>query len=347
MKKSTIIQTGIIIVLAIILGILVKFTIEAINENSMPQIANQGMNGQGGNMPGQMGENAGSIEYSGVTQITEDTTIESGNINITSTDDSIHSNGIIVIDGGTLNLSSGDDGIHADTNIVINGGNIDVSKSYEGIESAYIEINGGTISVIASDDGINISGGNDSSSMGERPGQNSFSNIGTTNQKLVINNGNISVNATGDGLDANGSIYINGGTVLVKGPTNSGNGALDYDTSCEFNGGDIIIYGSTGMWQDATSGSTQYTLTFKTSGNSGDNLVLKDGSGNEISSISTEKYYGAITISNSKIEKGETYTLYKNNSSVGSITVSSIINSLSNSSYMNGGGMNGKHKGGF
>ena len=33
-------------------------------------------------------------------------------------------------------------------------------------------------------------------------------------QKLIINDGNVYVRANGDGLDANGSIYINGGTLL-------------------------------------------------------------------------------------------------------------------------------------
>ena len=78
MKKSTLIQILTIIALVIILGVLVKFTIEAINEKSMPQISNQGMNGQSGNMPGQMGGNSSTIEYSGATEITEDTTIKSG-----------------------------------------------------------------------------------------------------------------------------------------------------------------------------------------------------------------------------------------------------------------------------
>ncbi len=137
-------------------------------------------------------------------------TINGGNIEITSTDDSIHSNGIVIVNSGNMKLSSGDDGIHADTNIAINGGDIDILKSYEGIESAYIEINGGTISVVASDDGINVAGGNDSSAMNQRPGQNNFNDVGSSNRKLVINDGNISVNAAGDGLDANGSIYING-----------------------------------------------------------------------------------------------------------------------------------------
>lgn len=74
MKKRTIIQIIIIIMLIIILGILVKFTIESINENSNPQMPNQGMNGQGTNMPEQ---NGSSVTYTGVTEITENTAIKS------------------------------------------------------------------------------------------------------------------------------------------------------------------------------------------------------------------------------------------------------------------------------
>lgn len=256
-------------------------------------------------------------------------TIDSGDIKIQSTDDSIHSNGIIVINNGTIKLSSGDDGIHADTNIVINSGNIDITKSYEGIESSYIEINGGTISIVASDDGINVAGGNDSSAMGGRPGQNSFSAVQDSNRKLVINNGNITVNATGDGLDSNGSIQINGGTIVVAGPTSGGNGALDYESECSVNGGNIIIYGSTGMWQNPSNSSTQYCLTFQTSGKSGDKVILKDSSGKEISSFEAVKSYGAITISNENIQKGKTYTLYVNGNSVGSLTASTVVSSSS------------------
>lgn len=263
-------------------------------------------------------------------------TIESGNIEITSTDDSLHSNGIIIINNGTMKLSSGDDGIHADTNIVINDGNINITKSYEGIESSYIEINGGTINVVASDDGINVAGGNDSSSIDGRMGQNGFSQVADTNRKLVINGGNISVNATGDGLDANGSIYINGGNVLVEGTTSSGNSALDYDSVCNITGGNVIIYGSAGMWQNPSSSSTQYSLTFQTSGSSGDEVVLKDETGNEITSFKTSKTYGVVTISNNKIEKGKTYTLYVNGTSKTSLTANSIITS---NSSMSGNGM--------
>ena len=300
-----------------------------------------GFAGFGGNK--NYGTNYNTTEDSGSSKGLKagtEITIESGNIEISSTDDSIHSNGIIIINDGTIKASAGDDGIHADTNIVINDGNIEISKSYEGIESSYVEINGGTISVVASDDGINIAGGNDSSSMTDRPGQNSFSSVGNSNRKLVINNGDITVNAVGDGLDANGSIYINGGSVMAAGPTSSGNGPLDYDTECVVNGGSFVVYGSTGMWQSPTSNSTQYCLVFRTTGSSGDTITLKDSSGNEITSLKTVKSYGAIAISNEQIEKGKTYTLYVNGTSAGSLTASNTVTSNVSSNGM-GGGMQG------
>lgn len=172
-------------------------------------------------------------------------------------------------------------------------------------------------------------------------GQNSFSSIDSSNRKLVINGGDITVNASGDGLDANGSIYINGGTIVVAGPSSSGNGALDYDSECVLTGGDIVIYGAVGMWQNPSSTSTQYCLTFQTSGSSGDEVILKDSSGTIISSFKTEKSYGVITISNAKIEKGETYTLYVNGTSQVSLQASSIItsNTSSGNNMQPGGGM--------
>ncbi len=307
-------------------------------EVTSKQSENFGFGGQRGTKTQTVSEDAGSSKG---LKAGEEITIESGNITIKSTDDSIHSNGIVILENGNLTLESGDDGVHADTNIVINNATINITKSYEGIESAYIEINGGNISLVASDDGINVSGGNDSSSINGRMGQNNFSQIGNSNQKLVINGGTVKVNSTGDGLDANGAIYINGGNVFVEGPTSSGNGALDYDSECVVTGGEIIIYGATGMWQNPSNTSTQYILTFQNTGSAGDKVVLKDSSGNEISSFTTSKSYGALSISSSKIQKGETYTLYVNGSSQASLTANSMITS-NGASNQNGMGMPGR-----
>ena len=45
--------------------------------------------------------------------------------------------------------------------------------------------------------------------------------------ELNISGGLVYVDSQGDGLDSNGNMTIDGGTVLVNGPTNSGNGAID------------------------------------------------------------------------------------------------------------------------
>ena len=81
------------------------------------------------------------------------------------------------------------------------------------------------------------------------------------------------------------------------------------------------------MWQNPSNNSTQYILTYQASGNSGDEISLKDSSGREITSFKTEKPYGVITISNENITKGNSYTLYVNGTSGGSLEVNNIVTS--------------------
>ena len=264
-------------------------------------------------------------------------TINSGNISISSTDDTIHSNYFIIINGGNLELSSKDDGIHADTDVIINGGNIDITKSYEGIEAAYIEINDGEVSIVASDDGLNASDGSGDTNFWGR--QESFNT--NTNVQLVINGGNIYVNASGDGLDSNGTMTQTGGDVIVAGTQNNGNGALDYDSTFNITGGSLIVYGATGMWQNPSTTSSQYSLCFSASGKAGDKIEIKDSNGNTVESFTTDKAYNAILISNSKLQKGTTYTLYVNGSESSSLELTSIVTSTISGNGMGGGMMQG------
>ena len=75
MKKSTIIELIIILVLAIILGVLVKFTLETINQNNILKMPNQSM-GQLGEMPVQNGMNS-NVTYTASKEITDDSVINS------------------------------------------------------------------------------------------------------------------------------------------------------------------------------------------------------------------------------------------------------------------------------
>ncbi len=186
--------------------------------------------------------------------------ISGGTFVLDTSDDSIHTNDTIQITGGDFTIASGDDGIHADNTLTIDDGTININQSYEGIEATEITLSGGDITLTSSDDGVNTAGGNDSSAVSGRPGENTFTSTAEGAGLLTINGGTLVVNASGDGLDSNGSIEMNDGTVIVNGPTDSMNGTLDYDSTFNINGGTLIGVGSSGMAMSPSSTSTQSFL---------------------------------------------------------------------------------------
>lgn len=136
-------------------------------------------------------------------------------------DDSV---GSIFIADGSFTISASSDGIQGTTVVQIDGGEFNITSS-EGIEATYIQINGGTINIDASDDGINAA---------------RKSSLYTPT--IEFNGGYTTVSmgqGDTDAIDANGYIYVNGGTIDVTAPTSS----FDYDMGAEYNGGTIIING--------------------------------------------------------------------------------------------------------
>lgn len=290
--------------------------------------------GMGGMMRPERATEETSTSYKGI-KATQNIMITNGTIHLDTADDSIHSNHNIEISGGEIKAASGDDGIHADNLLTITAGNIDVTKSYEGLEALNVVISGGDIQVVASDDGINVAGGNDSSAL-SRPGANNFSQTTNSDAKLQIDGGTITVDADGDGLDANGAIYMNGGMVVVNGPTNGGNGALDYDTACEVTGGTFIAAGSMQMAQGVSESSTQPTLmmTFTQATQAAGTMIhVKDEAGNIVVSCAPTKAYQSLVISSPELIQGKTYTLSYGASdiSIGSFTIESSTTFLNES----------------
>ncbi len=239
-----------------------------------------------------------------------DLTIEGAAMAIDSSDDALHANGNVYITDAALTVASGDDGIHADSLVQVNGAStVEISKSYEGIEGLSIEINGGDISVTASDDGFNAAGGNDSSSLNGRLGMNNFS--ADSDCAITINDGYVFVNASGDGIDSNGSVTVNGGVVLVSGPTDSGNGALDYNATAEINGGVFIAAGSSGMMQNFEQAGQGALLYFSSSTLSGGTSVaIVDKDDNVVASFTPAKNYQCVLFSAPGLSSGQSYTIY-------------------------------------
>ena len=277
--------------------------------------------------------------------------IGSGSIDIKSTGKAIKAENYITINGGTIKITTEDDAIHAEKTLTINDGDIDIAKCTEGLEAAAIYLNGGKATLIASDDGINGAGGDTAATQGAqnmtppdaaagtaaqgapdmtapnaqalpagRPGgfggQGGFGGghggfMSSSSGTLEINGGTWIVNAAGDGVDVNGSVKMTGGTVIVHGPTNSGNGALDYDGTFEMTGGCLLAAGSTGMAMTPSKVEGVCTANLTLSRMQAGELVhIEDASGNEIVTFASEKAWQSLVLSTSALKQGETYKVY-------------------------------------
>lgn len=235
--------------------------------------------------------------------------IEGGSIIFDCENDAIHGDEDVTILGGIVEIAAGDDAIHADENVTMEDGVVQITACYEGLEGKRIIINGGNISLISYDDGFNASDGS-SSGFG-------FGKVATEGELplLEINGGIISVNASGDGLDSNGDLVIRGGTVLVDGPTNSGNGALDSGTEsggdCYITGGTVLALGASGMAESFSKNSSQVFIdaAMDFQYESGDTLLITDAQGNEIFQYEVKKSGNSIVFSSNQLKDGEKYII--------------------------------------
>lgn len=279
-----------------------------------------GGGGPGGGGPGGMNEgnpnksstSAKGLKSAGLLLIT------GGNITVNCTDDAIHSDSAVQIDKGNLYLSAADDGIHGEQSAMINGGVIEIAKSYEGIEAVEITVNGGTIRLVSSDDGFNACGG---TSMMGGPGGGFFapeqsadtSSVDSDQTPLLTFNGGYTiVNASGDGIDSNAQIVITGGTVIVYGPTNNGNGPIDHGDArtdqLTISGGTLLAIGSSGMANTAI-GQDFGVIAFATRSSfpADTTMGIFDADKNLIFAFKSPKAFASVVFSSASVKSGEQY----------------------------------------
>lgn len=258
-----------------------------------------------------------------------DLTINGGELDIDSADDSIHSGGTVRISSGDIRLISGDDGIHADKNVLISGGDICIEDSYEGIEGVGIDISGGNISVCAFDDGLNAAG-------------DGYEGV---EYYISITGGNITVNADGDGVDSNGSMALSGGTLVVFGPTTGMNGALDYESSFAISGGTLIALGSAGMAQ-VPSTLSQPCLAINSSVEAGCSIEVRDEDGNTVLSVETPKPAQSLIFSANSLKEGSVYGIYADGELIVEVTAEDGVSGNGADGGFGGFGGRGGHGGG-
>ena len=158
---------------------------------------------------------------------------------------------------------SGADGIHADYKLNITGGTVTIDSAYEGLEANVITVSGGTAVVVGNDDGVNATKG-----------------VETPQVKVTggILDVTVSPNGDTDGIDSNGTYVQTGGVVITRGPSSQMAAAIDADGSVTISGGTLIVLGygnvrSSGSvktyslslhnagTQSVTIGGTAYTFT--------------------------------------------------------------------------------------
>jgi hypothetical protein len=241
--------------------------------------------------------------------------------------------GDVLINGGSqVEINAGNKGMAPEHDFIIDGDRsaLTVSNSFEGVEAAHIYFKNGVTKLSSSDDGINAA--------------TDYPNDSTYNDLLIqMEGGTLSLRAEGDGLDSNGDIKLNGGTLLVAGPTRGGNGPIDAGdrNKVYFNGTDVISISSSSMLDSNSysSDSEAYTIVVGGSISKGTNVALLDNDGNTILSADATCTGQAVIFSSSKIKTGS-YKV-RIGSTETNVTVSSKITT---SGISSGGGPGG---GGF
>lgn len=152
--------------------------------------------------------------------------------------DAVNAESILNVESGTLEISAGDDTLHSDGELNIgadgtDGPSISITSCYEGLEGTVVNIFSGDIDLQSTDDCINAA---DS----DQP--NGDFQINITGGSITASTSN------GDGFDSNGDLIISGGSVAVWTANTADNEPLDADGTVTISGGTVLAAGeSSGM----------------------------------------------------------------------------------------------------
>ena len=255
--------------------------------------------------------------------------ISGGTVTVTAEGDGLKSDnedddtvGYILVQDGTVTVSAGDDGAHAEGDLAIEGGKLTIAKSTEGLEGANVIISGGEVDVTASDDGLNATSGTAETEQQKMQDDGSL---------LALLGGTLRVDADGDGLDSNGDLVITGGTTVVSGPTNSGNGALDANGGITVTGGTLVAAGSAGMAETPGADSTNWlAVTFAEALAAGETgSIVQDGAVGAV--YTTVEQVSSLGVADPGISGGESYDVY-----VGGTLSGTVVGTYSDSADLTG-----------
>ena len=265
--------------------------------------------------------------------------------------DGINAEQLLTIESGTITVSAGDDGIHCDLTMNVgtegtDGPTIVIEQCYEGLEAADLNIASGDITIHASDDCLNAAN----------------SDLSGYAFALNISGGTLVMDTTGgDGIDSNGSLTINGGTVIVWAANTADNQPLDADSTISITGGTVLAAGgSAGMGMNLSAGQpyvifgsgpfgggfpgqngqsgSQSSVSIKAGGT----VEIKDADGNTVYSGTALCQAGYVVFSSADLTSGSTYTLYVDGTNAAEATANTDAMSEGGPGGMGSPGQNGQ-----
>lgn len=127
--------------------------------------------------------------------------------------------------------------------------------------------------------------------------------------QIILAGGTLTVDAEGDGIDSNGTFTISGGSLVVNGSVQGGNGPLDASGDITITGGTVWALGTSDMLQGFAQGSTQASITANIAGTAGQTLIILDANGKEVARQTASKDFQAVIMSSADLVDGQTYTI--------------------------------------
>lgn len=269
--------------------------------------------------------------------------LSGGTVDVNAGGDGVHSDVALLIDGGNVTVASSTEGLEAGL-LSISNGTVDLTSSDDGINGSGATSVDATTEQEQQEQSEEAAGPQPPEGMPEPPqgmqeppqgmqqpqegmqppqqggasgGQPGAGMEQSTGEQIVISGGTVKVNAAGDGIDSNGDLRINGGTVLVFGPSDGANGTFDYAGSFSIDGGTVIGLGSAGMPADPSGGTQSFISAHLDSSVTGGAVTIEDSSGTVIATIEAgDKPFALVQYTSDKISAGQSYTVKAGASSV-------------------------------
>ena len=242
----------------------------------------------------------------------------------------------LTVDDGSISLVTGDEGMESKGTLVINGGSINIEASEDGINTGTPDSEKTTTEKTETEkpeiphEPPQMPEGGERPPMpdgerppmpdGERPPMPDMPKIDPEFAKthsITINGGTLFIKAEGDGIDSNGDLTINGGKIIVDGPSVMDNGSLDCDGTMTIAGGTVLAVSNGGMVQLPRGEENQRIISLN-AGNqtSGSYVEVKDADGNVLIDHTAGRDFTNIIISHEKIKSDTEYSIYINGDKV-------------------------------